>query len=388
MRSSLKYSIKHLTTFAVCSTLLSACSTFFDTDNTPAPSPLTNYTAEVAPQLLWSTNVGTGATGYDYLKMSPVVNETAIFTTSTNGTVTAVNRTTGRVIWQTNLGATLTSGPGIGDGLVAVGSQYGVVTALSQTDGKVRWKVTLPGELIANPAIANGVVVVKAVDGTLRGLSTSDGQTRWTYQQTEPNLLLRGSSAPIIRDQQVIAGFANGNLAKLTLASGGLQWVQPIAIPEGAFAIQRMIDIDADPLVFNHDIYVATYQGSIASLNWGSGQARWTHDISSYTGMTADQNAVYISDAKGHVYAFGANSGDSLWQQNKLEYRIVSGPACMGNYIVVGDAEGYLHWLAKSDGHFAGRVSIGSAIYASPVVENNVLYALTKSGYLTAYKLR
>jgi outer membrane protein assembly factor BamB len=77
-----------------------------------------------------------------------------------------------------------------------------------------------------------------------------------------------------------------------------------------------------------------------------------------------------------------------LWQQNKLQYRILSGPAMMGNYIVVGDAEGYLHWIAKSDGHFAGRVSTGSAIYASPVVENNVLYALTKSGYLTAYKLR
>lgn len=387
MRSSLKQSFKHLTSFAVCTTLLSACSSFFDTDNTPTPNPLPNYTAEVAPQLLWSASVGAGATGYDYLKMSPVVNETAVFTTSTNGTVTAVNRMTGRVIWRTNLGVTLTSGPGIGDGLVVVGSQHGEVTALSQADGHVRWKTSIAGEILANPAVGNGTVVIKAVDGVTRGLAASDGNQRWSYQQSEPNLLLRGASAPVIRDQQVIVGYANGNLAKLSVGGGQLQWIQPIAIPEGAFAIQRMIDIDADPLVYNHDVYVATYQGNIASLTW-SGQTRWTHDISSYTGMTADQNGVFISDAKGHVYAFGANSGDSLWQQNKLQYRILSGPAMMGNYIVVGDAEGYLHWIAKSDGHFAGRVSTGSAIYASPVVENNVLYALTKSGYLTAYKLR
>lgn len=387
MRSSMKQSFKHLTTFAVCTSLLSACSSFFDTDNTPVPNPLPVYTAEVAPQMLWSANVGVGATGYDYLKMSPVVNDTAVFTTSTNGTVTAVNRMTGRVIWRTNLGATLTSGPGIGDGLVVIGSQHGAVTALSQTDGRVRWKTSIAGEIIANPAVGNGTVVIKAVDGVTRGLSTNDGNQRWSYQQSEPNLLLRGSSAPAIRDQQVIVGYANGNLAKLSLGGGQLQWVQPIAIPEGAFAIQRMIDIDADPIVYNHDIYVATYQGNIAALGW-SGQTRWTHDISSYTGMTADQNAVFITDAKGHVYSFGAGAGDSRWQQNKLQYRILSGPAMMGNYIVVGDAEGYLHWIAKSDGHFAGRVSTGSAIYASPVVENNVLYALTKSGYLTAYKLR
>ncbi|MBX3709296.1 MAG: outer membrane protein assembly factor BamB [Gammaproteobacteria bacterium] len=367
---------------------LTACSGFFEKDNTPTPSPLINYTPEVAPQLLWSAKVGVGATGNDYLKMSPAVSEMAIYAASTNGTVTSINKATGRVNWQTNVRMPITTGPGVGNGIVVIGTRHGEITALQQINGRQRWKTSIPGELIAAPAVSDGAVVVKAVDGYTRALSVIDGHELWSFQQVEPNLILRGSSAPLIRNRNIIVGYANGNLAKLNLHDGQLLWLQAVAVPEGAFAIQRMIDIDADPIVYDYHIYVATYQGKISSLDWTSGQVRWTHDISSYTGMSADNDTVYVSDAKGHIWAFSADGGLVRWRQNKLEYRIISGPAIMGHYVVVGDAQGYLHWLSKRDGHFAGRVSLGSAVYAAPIAENNVLYTLTNSGYLSAYKLR
>ena len=148
-----------------------------------------------------------------------------------------------------------------------------------------------------------------------------------------------------------------------------------------------MIDVDADPVIFEHHLYAATYQGKIASFDWLSGNTLWSHDISSYTGMTADNNTVYISDAQGIIWAFNADSGLVNWRQTELNARIVTGPAVLGNYLVVGDAEGYLHWLGKNDGHLAARQRVGSAIYAAPVVENNVVYTLTNEGYLAAYTL-
>jgi len=374
--------------FAACvisTFLLSACAGFFEKDNTPAPTPLTNYTPEIAPRLLWSAKVGYGATGSDYLKMNPAVHGSAVYTASSDGVITSINKMTGRRIWQTNTREPLSSGPGVGDGIVVVGGTRGHLIALQQADGRQLWRASIPGEIIATPAVSSGYVVVKAVDGYTRALSTTDGHQVWAIQQVEPNLILRGSSAPIIRDRSVIAGYANGNLAKMSLNDGQLLWLQTVAIPEGAFAIQRMIDIDADPVVFEHRIFVATYQGKISSLDWTSGRILWTHDISSYTGMAADNNSVYVSDAKGMVWDFNADSGLVNWRQNKLEYRIISGPATMRNYVVVGDGEGYLHWLSKTDGHFAARVSLGSAIYAAPVAENDVLYVLTNSGYLAAY---
>jgi outer membrane protein assembly factor BamB len=388
IKNSKTSKISALFTVLIAACLSASCSTFFEKDNTPNPSPLTDYKAEISPRLLWATNASPGALGKDYLKMNPAVDATSVYVAGTNGGVTSFDKKTGRRNWQSFVSSALSSGPDVGDGIVVVGGQHGKIIALAKSDGRELWTTSLPGEVIAAPAVGDGYVVVKAVDGDTRGLSVKDGHEIWAHKQTEPNLILRGSSAALIRDREVIVGYANGNLAKLGLSSGQLLWTQMAAIPEGAFAIQRMIDIDADPIVFQHHIYVATYQGRISSLNWSSGSILWTHDISSYTGMAADNNAVYISDATGLVWAFDADSGNVHWQQNNLKYRILSAPAALGNYVVVGDAQGYLHWLNKGDGHLAARISLDAPIYASPIAENNVLYVLANNGYLAAYTLR
>lgn len=373
--------------FITCTLLLTACSGFFEKDNVPGPKSLTKITPEIRPQRLWFIRAGSGGASDEYLKMSPAISETAIFTASIRGTVSSIDKSSGHINWQVDTKLPISSGPGVGDGIVVVGTRKGDVIALLQNNGGQRWKTVVPGEILAKPAVSQGYVIVKAVDGHLRALSTQDGRELWSAQQVEPALILRGSSEPLIRDRNVIVGFANGNLSKFSLGEGQLLWMHPIAISEGAFAIQRMIDIDANPVVFEHHVYAATYQGKITKVDGASGRPLWSHDISSYTGMIADNNAVYISDAKSHVWAFDADSGLINWRQTDLDARIVSGPAIMGNYVIVGDAQGYLHWLSKNDGHFAARDYVGSAIYAAPIVENNVLYALTNTGYLAAYKL-
>jgi outer membrane protein assembly factor BamB len=186
----------------------------------------------------------------------------------------------------------------------------------------------------------------------------------------------------------VIVGFENGNLAKLTRQEGSMIWQTTVAIPEGAFAIQRMVDIDADPVVYNHNVYVATYQGRATSLDLTTGKAQWTHDMSSFTGLTVDSQRLYVSDAKSYLWAFDRESGTVDWRQVQLEARNISGPAMIGNYIVVGDGQGYLHWLSKQDGHFVARSRVNnSAIRVVPIVDNDVVYVLTREGYLSAYKL-
>ncbi|TAK74182.1 MAG: outer membrane protein assembly factor BamB [Gammaproteobacteria bacterium] len=376
--------IRACLTLLTFSLLLTACG-FFDKDNTPEPKPLVQFKPEIKPHRLWSTHAG-ASIGDDYLKLTPSTSETAIFTASTNGVVTSVNKANGQRNWQVDTRLPLTTGPGAGDGLVVVASRRGDVEALRQADGAMVWKASIPGEILAKPAIGQDVVIVKAIDGNIHALAVQDGHERWATQQVEPSLILRGSSTPIISDHSVIVGFANGSLSRLALSDGEAQWTQAIAIPEGAFAIQRMIDIDADPLVLDHRIYAATYQGKISSLAWGTGQPLWSHDISSYTGMTADEETVYITDAKSYVWAFDAESGSVDWRQEQLEARIVTAPAAMGRYVVVGDAQGYIHWLDKKDGHFAAREYVG-AMYAAPIVDNNVLYLFTNKGELIAYTL-
>jgi outer membrane protein assembly factor BamB len=366
---------------------LSACNGFFDKDNTPAPASLVTFSPEVKPLNIWYMNAGAGS-GKDYLKLVPAASTNAIFVADKNGRVIAVDKVHGKKLWDVSTNYSVTGGPGAGDGIVVMGSRFGDVVALSQADGRKLWTGKISSEILASPTIANHVVLVKSIDGKVNAYSSADGHVLWTYQQAEPNLILRGSSAPQITNNVAVVGFANGNLAKLSLQNGDVDWQQTIATPEGIFAIQRLVDIDANPYIYGNRVYAATYQGRIMALALSSGENVWTHDISSYTGIAADNSQIYITDAKSHVWAFDPNNGNVNWRQPQLEARNITGPAVMGNYLVVGDAEGYLHWMSKQDGHFVARVKMSSSgIIATPVVDNGVLYVLTKDGHLGTYQL-
>jgi outer membrane protein assembly factor BamB len=369
------------------SSLLCACSGFFDKDNTPSPAELVKFTPTAKIHTLWNVSTGWGA-GNGYFTYVPAVTASTVYTASKNGYVIATDKLTGKIRWRIDIHAEISAGPAATDELVIIGSRGGDIIALHTSNGKIAWKARTSSEILAPPAIGHGVIVVKAVDGNLTAFSADNGRALWHYQQTEPTLILRGASAPQINGNTVIAGFANGNLAKLTLQNGNLLWQQPIATAEGSFAIQRMIDIDANPIIEGNRIYTVTYQGRIVAIDFSSGQMIWTHPLSSYTGMTIDDRYVYVTDAKSDVWAFDKNSGKVNWHQTQLEARHLSGPALIGNTIVVGDAEGYLHWLNRNDGHFIARNRVAlSGIFATPVTDNTVIYVVTKDGQLAAYSL-
>jgi outer membrane protein assembly factor BamB len=381
----MKQLITKILTASLTTLLLSACNGFFDQDNTPTPTPLTHFTPELKTKLKWYHSVNFGV-GSDYLKMIPAVTEKAIFTAGKDGTVTASNRNNGATLWHNNLEAALSAGPAVDNGLVFIGTRYGKVIALRQSDGGQVWETQVSSEILTPPTASNGIVLIKAIDGQLTALDEQNGHARWHYLQTEPALILRGGSVPQIIHNDIVVGFANGNLAKLTLQDGSLLWEQIIAIPEGSFAIQRMVDIDADPVVLNNRVYVATYQGKIAALDLTSGKVFWTHEISSFTGLTVDSQRVYVADATSHLWAFDTESGAVDWRQNLLEARNITGPATIDNYLVVADQEGFLHWMSKQDGHFVARNRVtGFGILATPVVSDGTVYLLTRDGHLAAY---
>src|SRR3990167_1055467 len=119
--------------------LITACNGFFEKDNTPQPAPLVAITPEIKPARLWSTKAGTGI-GDDYLKMGFSINYNSIYTSSSNGLVTSIDKTQGSQNWQMYTGFPITTAPGVGDGIVVVGGRRGEILALQQNTGKVIWK--------------------------------------------------------------------------------------------------------------------------------------------------------------------------------------------------------------------------------------------------------
>jgi outer membrane protein assembly factor BamB len=206
--------------------------------------------------------------------------------------------------------------------------------------------------------------------------------------QEQPPLVLRGGSAPKAQDGLLISGFANGEIVAFNEDTGKISWRQLVAEPSGTFAVERMVDIVADPVIVDNTIYVATYQGKIAALNLHNGRILWTKDASTFSGLAVTNNMVIISDANDYVTAFDRATGAQLWQQKSLEYRGLTAPATISHYAVVGDAEGYLHFIDTRNGRFAARVAVGGGgIVAAPIVNDNAVYVVTRSGYLAKFVL-
>jgi outer membrane protein assembly factor BamB len=236
--------------------------------------------------------------------------------------------------------------------------------------------------------VAQGVVVVHTVDGSLFGLNAESGAQLWRYDRKIPILTLRGSSAPKINGDSVVCGLAGGKLISLNLVTGNVEWERNVSIPRGGSELERLTDIDANPLIQNETIFVASYQGDVAAVGGANGQIFWNRDLSSYNNLAANWEQLYVSDSSSFVWALDSTTGAAKWRQKDLANRRLSAPAIVGDYLVVGDYEGYLHWLSQADGAIIARSRLSSApISASPLVVEDTLYVQGDKGDLAAISI-
>lgn len=358
-------------------------------DNADPPSLLVEYAAEVQVDVIWKEAVGIGAEEQS-LKLIPAIGNGKILAADREGVVQARNLTTGKVIWETETDVHFSGGPGLGASTVILGSSDAEVVALDIETGSVLWKSAVSSEVLSVPVVADGIVVVRTTDGSVIALDEKTGGKRWNYERSVPALSLRGTGSPLIVEDNVIGGYDNGKLMALRLADGKFAWETSIAIPKGRSEIERLVDLDVDPIAINGVIYVASYQGGIAAVSELDGDVLWRNEtISSHSGLSNDFRYLYLADSQSHVWQLDQRSGASLWQQKDLHQRRLTAPAAYENYVVVGDFEGYVHWLSSTDGRQMGRIQItGSAIDAKPIVVDNTVYVYAKDGTLAALKVR
>ena len=376
---------------ALMLSVLSGCTTvkgWFGSEAYEAPpAELVEFTPEIEPKSAWSVNTGDGAEN-DYDDLAAWLQGEMIVAVDNEGKVSSYQATTGKSLWKIDLDVPISSGAGGGDGLILIGTREGKIFAVEEATGVIRWEHQMTSEVLAPPKAASGVVVAKTADGGLSGLSAETGKSLWSYQRNVPLLSLRGASAPVIVDDMVISGYANGKLAAVSLFDGQLIWERSVAVPSGRTEIDRLVDIDADLVVIDDQIYVIAFHGRLAALLADSGEIIWSRDLSSRAGLDTDGGiSVYATDETDYVWSLENGTGDSLWRQTELLRRTITAPAIFGDYLLVGDFEGYVHWIARDDGRFVARVRVGKkAIRSKPLVKDDLVYITSTKGTLTAFR--
>ena len=370
---------------------LVACSSA--PDLTPI-SPLPEVGNTLKTKTRWSSSIGKGVGEY-YSQLSPVVEGDRIFAASRDGVLAAYDKETGKRQWQLRLDKLAVNdkqrSPRIAGGLVAAygnlyfGSENGLVYAVNQADGELLWTQTVAGEVLAAPAVDDGKVVVHTSAGNLIALDSSSGEQQWQLRNEQPSLTLRSQATPVTAGGAVLYGRADGRLGIALLANGQPVRDTRIANPRGATELERMVDVAAKPVILGDILFTIAYNGQLTAHQLISGQELWKRQYQGSQDLSTDGRLLYISDSRSHLFAVDARSGMEVWSNTELENRQLTASVVFGDYLVAGDAQGYLYWFDSQTGVLKSLQRIDSkGLYVAPVVAGNTLYVQSRSGDLLA----
>lgn len=294
----------------------------------------------------------------------------------------------GNAVWRHDSPAKLSAAAGAGQGLVLAGGSKGELLALESGSGRLRWNVALSSEVTGALLAVADMVVARTGDGRVHGLAAADGSRKWIYSRTLPALSLRGSGGMVARDNVLYAGFPGGRLVALNATNGAQLWEAAVAVPRGATELERVADVMGDPVVDERRVCAVAYQGRVACFDRGNGAPLWARETSSNSGLAMDERNVYVTDDKDAVTAYDKLSGRAGWRQETLARRQVSAPLALGEWVVVADAEGFVHVLSAEDGRFVARAKVDGGVGTAPVDIGPGFAVQTVKGSVVAFRLK
>jgi outer membrane protein assembly factor BamB len=395
------------------SVLLSSCTTisnwFYD-DEELEIRRLKPIEAQFTPTETWSVELGAGI-GKFYSKLSPAVAYDKVFAANRQGIVRAYDQATGKKVWSKDfatydeegvtsgisklwsngVSAKIAGGVSVAYETVFFGTENGDVIALDANTGEQKWITRVKGEVLAAPAIDAGIVLINTGSGFIFALNADSGEEVWSSESDVPPLSLRGVSSPTAVNGGAIIGTATGKLIVNILETGQTAWEQVISAATGVTELERIVDIDSEPLVAAGNVYVISYDGTLAAVELRTGRVIWKREYKSYRRMSLSGSTLYLVDVNSNLYALDSRNGVELWSQGALKKRLLTGVTAVGEYLVAGDKFGYLHWFDQADGKIVARLEVGGddedgSIYHSPVVDGDTLYTQTRDGKLVAVK--
>ncbi|MBC9070487.1 outer membrane protein assembly factor BamB [Thauera sp. CAU 1555] len=349
----------------------------------PKPAELVDIRPSVELRPLWSANVGE-AGAYVF---QPEVAGDSVYAAAHDGEVARYRD--GRPVWSVDLDLPLSAGVGTDGRLVVVVSTAGEAVALDAADGKEHWRVPVGAEVLAQPAVSEEIVVLRSSDNRLIALAPADGARRWVYQRNTPPLALRSFAGIVLESGVALAGFPGGKLVAVSTKNGGELWELTVATPRGATELERVADVAGTPVLGRREICSVTYQGRAGCFDMTNGNVLWSREFSSSVGMDRDARFVFLTDEVDAVHALDAFSGASVWKQDALVRRAVSRPLVIGDFVAVGDFDGYVHLLRREDGRFAARASAGDGAVAADMRRlGDGFVVQTRDGDLQAFEVR
>jgi len=357
---------------------LGACS-LFSSSTAPKPAPLETLTPTLQARVAWEARV-------DSVKFPltiTAVNDRFVVGGS-DGVISAISAADGTTLWRADIGKGLTAGVG-SDGRFAAAVTRDNELVVTEGD-KILWRRTLTTPVVTSPFVAGERVFVLTLDRAVLAFDAADGRRLWELRRPGEPLTLQQAGVIGAYQNTLLVG-QGSRLAGIDPNRGLLMWEATVANPRGTNEVERLADL-VGPLARDNDIFCArAFQSAVACVNAERGNTVWTRNNAGLRGVGADSTIVVGGDASDRLTAWGTRSGDVAWTADQFQNRKLSAPLVTDKSVIVGDSEGYVHFLSKDKGLTVQRLQTDSSgLAAAPVQLGGTVLVATRSGRLYALR--
>jgi outer membrane protein assembly factor BamB len=272
----------------------------------------------------------------------------ALLVGTSSGELFRLNATTGETNWVTQLEGSIDGQPVVDDGVIFIGTNLGQFYALDTGDGSVEWSYEVDSPINTTAAVGDNTVYIADSGDVLRALNRKNGSVRWRYERQKPtSFTILGGGVPLVTDDLVLCGFADGRLVALNSESGNAEWMVDLSGDAREF-----FDADHQPISLpgDKDIVAASYNGGLYRISLRDGDIDWQRSVTGITDVIQSDGRLFVTSAGQRLYALDATSGEGLWKTKLSGYSPV-GVAAVGFYLFVTTAEGPTYIIDRKTGY-------------------------------------
>lgn len=259
--------------------------------------------------------------------------------------------------------------------LVLLGGRDGKLLAFEVGTGKLRWTVPIDGDMRSPPRRVGNLVLVTTSTNKVYVLDPSTGEVQWTRGRPAPTgLTVLGHARAFEHDGIIYASFSDGYAEAYALDDGRGMWSRPLSLRGGDF-----VDADADPVVVNGRVFVASYSDGIYALDPRDGTTMWTKNAQAVTSLGGHGTKLLAASADGWFWGLDSATGDLLYR-TKLPIGATSRPIVAGDAVIMTGGESLFLVFDANNGKPLQATALGGITSSEPVLAGDHLALISSRG--------
>ncbi len=361
----------------------------------------------IKSNILWSTSVNTAPDGNTgYLRIEKINN--TIYTVGNDGMLSALSTEDGDILWQVPTNHDVSSGISIVNNKACIGtfnakllcyelpklasnkhiplvSNIQNIASFSEYEADIN--INLVTELASPILSINNLFLLKLDNDDLYLVDPVNQDTIWKSESRNIPLRTKGSSMPLIHEDNVFIARDNGSIASYNKVNGALNWFTISSSRSGRNDLESQRDAEMDIRVEGDKLYYGHFQGNLTSLDKNSGKIIWSSPFSIASNISLTSNSIIASTTNNILISLDKTSGFLNWKQEHAD--AITEPFIIDNIAMVVTTSGLLvgHDLVNGTRIFEKDIGFDINHKTQFITNKNKVYFQSENGKIVCLQI-